>query len=92
MVRKLAKSQVGSESIVEDRQASQSLRFRADGFAALRKKFALSAADMGKLIGVSGQTIYQWESGKSRPRARQLAAIAEVRKLSTPQAAERLAG
>ena len=92
IVRKLTKSQAKPEPVVEIRPASHSLRFRADGFAALRKRFALSAADMSKLIGVSGQTIYHWESGSSRPRASQLAAIAEVRKLSKRQAGERLAG
>lgn len=33
----------------------QSLRFRQAGFASLRKKLNISAADMGKLIGVTGQ-------------------------------------
>lgn len=93
MVRKLEKSQAKStKQVVESEQGSQSLRFRVEGFAALRRRLELSAADMGKLIGVSGQTVYHWESGSSRPRASQLAAIAEVRKLSKRQAAERLAG
>ncbi len=67
-------------------------RFRADGFATLRKKLGLSAADMGKLIGVSLQTIYHWEKGQSRPRASQLQAIAAVRKLGKRGAAAQLAG
>ena len=92
IVRKLTKSQAKSERVVENEQASQSLRFRVEGFAALRNRLELSAADMGKLIGVSGQTVYNWESGSSRPRANQFAAIAEVRKLGKRQAAERLAG
>ena len=56
-------------------------RFSAKRFAAQRQKLGLSAADMGTLIGVSAQTIYHWESGKTRPRQSQLAAIAAVRKL-----------
>jgi DNA-binding XRE family transcriptional regulator len=36
---------------------------------------------MGALIGVSAQTIYNWEAEKSRPRKVQLASIAAVRKL-----------
>lgn len=67
------------------------LRFRADGFATLRKKLGLSAADMGKLLGVSLQTIYHWEKGQSKPRANQLQGIAEVRKLGKRGAAARLA-
>ena len=66
-------------------------RFRADGFASLRKKLGLSAADMGKLLGVSLQTIYHWEKGQSKPRASQMQGIAEVRKLGKRGAAARLA-
>lgn len=67
------------------------LRFRAGGLASHRKRLALSAEDFGKLVGVSGQTIYAWESGKSRPRRSQLAAIAAARRLGKREAAARLA-
>src|SRR3954463_5336646 len=66
------------------------LRFRAGGFASLRKKFDISAADMGKLLGVTGQSVYAWEAGKSRPRAGQLKAIAAVRKLGKREVTARL--
>lgn len=67
------------------------LRFRANGFAALRQKLGLSAAEMGKLIGVTQQTIYHWEKGQARPRASQLESIAAVRKLGKRGAAAKLA-
>lgn len=54
-------------------------RFTAKGFVTLRKKLGLSAADAGKLLGVSGQTIYSWEAGSSKPRAQQLAKIVILR-------------
>lgn len=66
------------------------LRFRAGGFAALRQKLGLTAAQMAQLLGVSPQSVYHWETGKSRPRASQLSAIAAVRKLGKKQALERL--
>lgn len=75
----------------DDASPAQGLRFRVGGFASLRKKLDLSAADMGKLIGVSAQSIYHWETGKSRPRASQLSAIAAVRKLGKREVAARLA-
>lgn len=75
----------------EDASSAQGLRFRVAGFANLRKKLGLSAADMGKLIGVSAQSVYHWETGKSRPRAAQLAAISAVRKLGRREVAARLA-
>ena len=55
------------------------IRFSNLRFAALRQKLSLSAADLGLLLGVSGATVYNWESGKSRPRPAQLQAIAVVR-------------
>ncbi|MBU3650128.1 MAG: helix-turn-helix transcriptional regulator [Limnohabitans sp.] len=66
------------------------LRFRAPGFASLRKRLGLSAQEMGRLIGVTGQTIYAWEAGKSRPRASQLETIARVRKLGKREVAQLL--
>jgi len=54
-------------------------RFSAKGFASTRSRLGLSAADIGLLFGVSGQTIYHWESGKARPRARHMPAIAALR-------------
>lgn len=64
------------------------LRFRSEGFASLRKKLDLSAADMARLLGVSAQSVYHWEAGKSKPRRNQMASIAEVRKLGRREAAE----
>ena len=89
-LNKLARTSQRAQKPVEE-TASQSLRFRAGGFATLRKKLDLSAAEMGRLLGVSAQSVYHWESGKSRPRAGQLAAIAQVRKLGKREAAARLA-
>jgi len=75
----------------DETSPAQGLRFRVAGFANLRKKLGLSAAEMGKLIGVSAQSVYHWETGKSHPRAAQLAAIAAVRKLGKREVAARLA-
>lgn len=66
------------------------LRFRQDGFVTLRKKLGISAESMGKLLGVSGQSIYLWESGRSAPRASKMPAIAELRQLGKKEVAARL--
>lgn len=79
-----------SEAAADD-DNNPRLRFRASGFATLRKKLDLSAADMGKLIGVTQQTIYHWEKGLARPRASQLQNIAAIRKLGKRGAAAKLA-
>jgi DNA-binding transcriptional regulator YiaG len=74
----------------EDTGFQTQLRFRAGGFAKLRQRLGLSANDLGKLIGVSGQSVYHWEQGKSRPRASQLPAIAAVRRMGKREAALKL--
>jgi transcriptional regulator with XRE-family HTH domain len=51
----------------------------------------LSAAAVATLLGVSGQSIYKWEEGKTRPRASQLPAIAALRKMGKREANARLA-
>ena len=58
--------------------------------SAQRKRLGLSAADFGKLSGVTGHTIYSWEHGTSRPRSAQLAAFAAVRALGKTEATARL--
>ena len=88
-VKKLSKSQPKPVLNIEE-ELTTALRFRAGGFATLRKKYDLSAEQMGKLIGVSAQSVYHWESEKSRPRASQLPAIAAVRKLTKKEAWSRL--
>ncbi len=84
-VKKLSKNQPKPVLKVEKEPAT-ALRFRAGGFATLRKKLDLSAEQMGKLIGVSAQSVYHWEAEKSRPRASQLPSIAAARKLSKKEA------
>lgn len=65
-------------------------RFSASRLAGHRAKLGLSAAAYGKLVGVSGQTIYHWEQGKSRPRAAQLQSLASVREVRGSEVAGRL--
>ena len=49
-----------------------------------------SAKDYGKLMGVSGLTIYHWEAGKSKPRRSQLARIVAMRGIGKREALQRL--
>ena len=77
---------------VEEGGESPSLRFRVAGFAALRKKLGLTAAEMAKLLGVSAQSVYLWETGKTKPRASQLLAVSAVRKMGKKEVAAKLAG
>jgi DNA-binding transcriptional regulator YiaG len=76
---------------VSTEEEGTSLRFRVAGFASLRKKLGISAAEMGKLLGVSAQSVYHWETGKSKPRKSQLQAISAVRKMGKKDLATKLA-
>lgn len=74
-----AMAQTGDESPIK-------IRFRAKGLAAHRQRLGLSAAEAGVILGVSAQTVYNWEAEKSKPRQSQLAAIAMFRKMGKRQA------
>ncbi len=67
-------------------------RFRADGLRSHRSRLGLSAKDFGRLVGVSGLTIYNWESGKARPRKKQLGALIAIRGIGKREAEKRLEG
>lgn len=56
-------------------------RFQAKGLRTLRARLGLSSEAFAKLVGVSAQSIYNWEHGKATPRPTQLAALAAVRKM-----------
>ena len=71
--------------------APKGTRFSPGWVKSDRKRLGLSAKDYGRLVGVSGLTIYNWESGKSKPRAKQLAAWAAVRGLGKRDVQRRLA-
>lgn len=65
-------------------------RFSPKRLAGHRSKLGLSAAAYGQLVGVSGQTIYNWEQGQARPRPEQLNKLVAVRTLTRASAATQL--
>ena len=90
-VKRASKSSVKPDPEAEDDDSQGTARrFSATRLAAQRRKLGLSAADFAALIGVSGQSVYKWEHGEARPRARQLEAIAALRGIGKREAATRL--
>jgi DNA-binding transcriptional regulator YiaG len=71
-------------------EVAKPTRFVAKGLKSLRVKLGLSAAQFGQLIGASGQSVYNWESGNAVPRAAQLASLAKVRGIGKREAHARL--
>ncbi|GAB4477237.1 MAG: hypothetical protein OHK0044_23530 [Burkholderiaceae bacterium] len=66
------------------------VRFVARGLRSQRARLGLSAAEYGKLVGVSAQSIYNWEQGAARPRPAQLAALVALRGIGKREAQARL--
>lgn len=77
-------------SIAQEKPEPAAARFVAKGLRSNRARLGLSATNFGKLAGASGQSIYNWESGKTVPRKSQLAALAELRSLGKREAQARL--
>jgi DNA-binding transcriptional regulator YiaG len=73
-----------------DSKPARTSRFSANGLKALRARIGLSAADLGKLIGASGQSVYNWEAGKASPRATHRSALASLRGIGKREAVKRL--
>jgi DNA-binding transcriptional regulator YiaG len=73
----------------EDETQTQS-RSSAKSLASQRKRLGLSAAALAKLLGVSALSVYKWESGNTRPRRKQIEAIAALRHIGRREAQKRL--
>ena len=70
--------------------SAKPVRFAAKGLRAQRKRLGLSAADFGKLVGVSPQSIYNWEQELARPREEQIAKLVALRALGKREAQARV--
>jgi DNA-binding transcriptional regulator YiaG len=82
-----------SRKVLDTPQAASTAtrpRFVAKGLRSQRKRLGLSAADYGTLLGVSAQSIYNWEHELASPRTGQVAKLAALRGIGKRQAAERL--
>jgi DNA-binding transcriptional regulator YiaG len=91
LVKQLSKGVAKKAAAVPADEFGKVPRFSAKRLAAQRVRLGLSAANFGKLVGVSGASIYLWENGKARPRASQMPGIAAVRLMSKRDAAAKLA-
>ena len=67
------------------------VRFVAKGLRSLRARLGLSAPQLAKLIGVSEQSIYNWETKKATPRKEQLGRLIALRSVGKREVQRRLA-
>ena len=86
----LSRKTLGAPAVVPADGRGRPARFSAKGLHVQRERLGLSAEDLGKLLGVSGQSIYNWEHEKARPRAEQLAKVAALKGVGKREAKARL--
>ncbi len=90
-LRRLGKATAKALPAAADEPSARAPRFSPKGLVSQRKRLGLSALEVGLLVGASGQSIYNWEDGKARPRAKHLQALASLRSMGKKDAAARLA-
>ncbi len=84
------RKRLGQPQPTNGEEELEGVRHSARSVQAQRKRLKLSAADFGKLVGVSGLTVYSWEHGKRRPRKERLAALVSVREMGRREALAKL--
>jgi DNA-binding transcriptional regulator YiaG len=94
-VSRLEKGAPKNVEVKTEPEGATKARFTAKGFKTLRQRLGLTAEVIAGLLGVSAQTIYNWEAGNSSPRARQMVRIVMLRgmgKREVDSILEKLAG
>jgi DNA-binding transcriptional regulator YiaG len=74
-------------------EITKKARLTSKGIRRLRKRLALSQAELAKLLGTSTQTVHMWETKKGplRLRGNTLAAVLSVREMGAREAKRRIA-
>ncbi len=65
-------------------------RFSTRSMKAQRKRSGLSQEDYASLVGVSSSTIYNWESGSTKPSGKHLATLVSLRGIGMREAKKHL--
>ena len=91
-VKRLGKVTVKAGAPQAEAEPQTKIRFSAKSLIAQRRRLGLSAAALARLLGVSALSVYKWESGNTRPRAKQIEAIAALRGMGKRDVAQRLEG
>ena len=89
-VKLLTRKTLNTTPSVSSDSPSRGLRFVAKGLRTQRGRLGLSATQFGTLVGVSAQSIYNWERESARPRGEQVSRLAALRGIGKREAAERL--
>ena len=73
-------------------ERAATLRPTSKSLARLRRRLGLTQVEFGRLLGVSGQAVLNWETkgGRVRMRSANLAALAGIQKIGKREARRRL--
>ena len=88
--KQIAKVSTSSKSAASEVSGEAPTRFVAKGLRSLRTRLDLSGPELARLLGVSTQSVYNWEHKKASPRKEQVAAIAALRSIGKKDARQRL--
>lgn len=72
------------------KEAPKGTRFSPSALKRRRKKLGLSREDFAVLAGVSASSLYNWESGRTKPIGKNLAALVALRDIGKREAEKRL--
>jgi DNA-binding transcriptional regulator YiaG len=86
----LSRKVLGTRPVASPDSTGKAVRFSAKRLQSHRNRLGLSAIDFGRLLGVSAQTIYNWEHEAARPRGEQLGKLAAMRGIGKREVAARL--
>ncbi len=78
----------------DEETPGRAARVGPKAIASLRRRLGLSAGSFGRLLGTSGQSVYNWESGTATPRgitATKIASLKSVGKKAVAAHLEKLA-
>ena len=87
---KLLAKKVPAQDGAKGMSDEKPIRFVAKGLLSLRKRLDMSAPELARLLGVSTQSVYNWEHKKAVPRKEQVTAIAALRPLGKKEAHQKL--
>lgn len=91
--RKSAVLERRTSQVAEDKARAlpdRPIRFVAKGLRSLRNRLGMSAGQLAIVLGVSAQSVYNWETKKATPRKEQLVAISALRGIGRREAQSRL--
>lgn len=80
-LRKASRPARESKTSIE-REPGRVARVGPKAIASLRRRLGLSAESFGRLLGTSGQSVYNWEGGKAIPRGITATKIASLKSVA----------